>query len=220
LRRADGSPFTSSGGEVRLADGGRLEFGITSERYKRWDAAQRGLDRRIAARYGALLQPRSPTERSIDRATAYLESEPRARGAIERAGMNVREFVLTTVALDQEMRSASGRGAMEAPQPMPAPLPYPYAIDSAYAPQPFLPAPAAPVPPVPQYPRADSVPRVDTVFVSPSRDTVLRQSDTARRRDTLSVTRPPRDTFSITRPARDTLRDTTRRIPPDTLSRR
>lgn len=110
LRRADGSLFSSAGGEVSLQDGSRLRFMITSERYKQWEAARAGLSRPVVARFGALLQPKAPTQRSIERATAYLESEPRARQAIERTGMSVSDFVLMTVALEQEMQLASSRG--------------------------------------------------------------------------------------------------------------
>jgi hypothetical protein len=192
LRRADGSEFSSSGGEVQLADGSHLEFAVTSERYKKWDLAQRGLDRRIAARFGELLRPGSATASTIQRATSYLESEPGARQAIERAGISVRDFVLMTVALDQEMRVASGRDVSRPATPAPMPLPSAAPIDTAQQ-----------LPVVPRNAPVDSIVRVDTVFTQPA------ARDTARKRDTLPTPRP----------ARDTVRDTTRRVPPDTLSR-
>src|SRR5688500_6708488 len=89
----DPSQFSSSSSEAALSDGGSLEFSITSEQYKQWYKAHQGLDRRIASRFGALLQPASPSERSIRRAVEYLESEPAARRAIESAGMSVRGLV-------------------------------------------------------------------------------------------------------------------------------
>src|SRR5687767_11129489 len=152
----DPSQFSSSSGEVALSDGGSLEFSITSEQYKQWYAAQQALDKRVASRFGALLQPASPSERSIRRAVEYLESQPSARQAIERAGMSVRGFVVTTVALEQEMRvaSESGQRPPDTMPAMPAPLPYPYPTpyprDSLY-PAPY-PTPA-PYPP-PAYPPA------------------------------------------------------------------
>jgi hypothetical protein len=228
--RVDGSQISNSAGEVALTDGGSLQYSITSDRYKQWDTARQGLDRRIAARFGALLQPASPSDRSIARAVEYLEGDPRARQAIERAGMSVRDFVVMTVALEQEMRLASRQDAARDPEPLPAPPPYPpYPIDSSYV-------PAYPYAAPPAERRVDSLPRVDTVFVQPPRpvsqpfflpsDTMTPKRDTAApkrdtvlpRRDTVSSPKPvPRDT------ARDTARDTTKRdtsrTPVDTISR-
>jgi hypothetical protein len=175
LRRADGTPFSTSGGEVALADGSRLEFVITSQRYKQWDVAQRALSRNVAARFGALLQPKSPTERTIARAVAYLESDPGARKAIESSGMSVKDFVLMTVALEQEMRVASGQTAGP-PTPAATPLPYPIPIDTT---------PAA-LPVVPKV-QIDSTMRADTAISPAPHDSVKRDSmppkptrDTAR----------------------------------------
>jgi hypothetical protein len=100
----DASQLYNSAGEVSLTDGGSLEYSITSDTYRKWYTAQQGLDRRIASRYGALLQPSSPSERSIDRAVQYLTNEPQAREAIERAGLSIRQFVVTTVALEHARR--------------------------------------------------------------------------------------------------------------------
>src|SRR5438045_3217063 len=86
VRRADGSLLSASGGEVSLSDGSKLSFVITSERYKQWDAAQSALDKGTAARFGALLQPKSPSQQSIERATAFLEANAAARAAIEHTG--------------------------------------------------------------------------------------------------------------------------------------
>lgn len=234
--RYDGSRITNSAGEVALTDGGSLEYSITSDRYKQWDAARRGLDRKMASRFGALLQPASPSERSIAKAVQYLEGEPRAKQAIERAGMTVRDFVVMTVALEQEMRLASSRGT---PEPMPMPAPYPPPMDSTYM-------SAYPYPAPPPAPRADSLPRIDTAFVPPKplppprflpsdtmpsqppkRDTLVTPRDTLSPRPDTVVPRrdtmvPRRDTIAQPKPApprdtlRDMLRDTTKQR--DTLS--
>lgn len=220
--RSNGSLVSSSGGQIALADGGSLEFGITSEQYKRWEKARKGIDRRIAARFGAILQPDAPTERSIERAVAYLDSEPSARSSIEAAGMSVRAFVVMTVALEQEMRRASGQPVVRQPDPaavayefptvdttmiapmQPTPYPAPaYPVDTfARVPQP-VPAPV----PIPM-PVDTSIPRV--VVPTPSRDTAVRPPPTIFRRDT-ARTRP--DTAR-----RDTARRDTTPPPPDTAA--
>src|SRR5439155_17107377 len=122
LRRADGSMFSSSGGDVQLTDGSHVQVTITSERYKQWEAARSGLRRNVIARFGKLLHPEAPTQASIDRAIAFLETDVASRESIEGSGMTVRDFVLMTVALEQEMRLASQAGA---PPSASQPLPYP-----------------------------------------------------------------------------------------------
>jgi hypothetical protein len=194
LRLADGSLLSSSGGEVELADGSHLQVVITSERYKQWDAARSALRPNVAARFGALLQPKSPSEKSIDRAVAFLEADVASREAIERTGMSVKDFVLMTVALEQEMRAAGDRSTPRSER-LPAPVPLPPPVDSGYLPQ-----PPAPLPPTP---RVDTTVRPDTIFTAPRRDT------SASRRDA-SV--PKRDTVTTQKPPRDTVRDTTTAI--------
>lgn len=240
--RNSASLVSSSGGEVALADGGSLEFAITSEQYKRWDRARRGINRRIAARFGEILQPDSPTERSISEAVAYLESESGARNAIEKAGMSVRGFVVMTVALEQEMRLASGQPAIRQPEPTPSPYDFPQFDTTLIQPTP------SPYPvPVDTYrvdtglpfdPR-DTMTRV--IVPPPGRDTQWRQTptifrrDTTIRRDTIRRDTIRRDTVRLdsarrdtTKPVappppviRDTLADTTKGpvVPPDTLRR-
>jgi hypothetical protein len=236
--RYDPSQLTSSGGEVALSDGSNFDIVITSDRYKQWDAARQGLSRNVASRFGALLQPRSPSERSINRAVAYLEQEPQARSSIERTGMSVRDFVHMTVALEQQMVLASTAGPRP-PEPIPMPLTYDPTLDSAYAAMPPTPPPGYAPPPVyvpptyvpppstalppptdyrsPRYStRPDSQPRPDSVGrpLPPPRDTVRMPRDTMPRRDTLQ---PKRDTASPKPPPRDTVRDTVRLSPPDSI---
>lgn len=169
---------SSSGGEVALADGGSLEFAITSEQYKQWDRARRGINRRVAGRFGEILQPDAPTERSISEAVSYLESEPTARNAIEKAGMSVRGFVVMTVALEQEMRVASGQPRVRQPEPTSLPYDFPQFDTTLIRPPVPPPDPTIPYPvPVDTY-------RVDTFPIAP-RDTISRQRPTIFRRDTL-----------------------------------
>jgi hypothetical protein len=190
----------SSAGEVRLTDGGSLQFTITSEKYKQWYAAQQGFDKRIKSRFGALLQPASPSERTIARAVEYLQGEPRARDAIQRAGMSVRDFVVTTVALEQEMRVASESRA-PAVDSMPLPYPYPYPLDTAHAAPPY--PPTTVYPPATQYPPAYQpypapyptttpypTPTPTPYPTTPSMILPERRVDTTRRVDTVFVPTP------------------------------
>lgn len=199
--RSDASLLTSSGGEVALADGGSLEFAITSEQYKRWDRARRGINRGVAARFGEILRPDAPTERSIDAAVGYLESEPSARRSIERAGMSVRGFVVMTVALEQEMRVASGQPAVRQPEPTSLPYDFPQFDTTLIQPAP----PPYPVPQPTPYPVPVDTYRVDTAFPMTPRDTTSRVIIPVPRRDSI-----PRQTPTIFR--RDSIRRDTVRI--------
>ena len=214
-RTADAPParpgepgWTSSSGEVSLTEGEKMSFEITSERYKAWDAAREGLDSRIASRYGAILQPGSPSRRNIEKAVRYLEGEPAAKASIERAGMSVRDFVVTTVALEQEMRLASARG--EVPADPPPPMHQPYPMDtSSFGTSTYTPIPLPqPVPVVRQY--IDTFPRPDT----PPGSYVITRTDTSTRRfpiaDSIARAAARRDSVARVTPRRDTVvrRDT------------
>ena len=216
--RSDASLLSSSGGEVALADGGSLEFAITSEQYKRWDRARRGINRGVAARFGELLHPDAPTERSIDAAVAYLESEPGARRSIERAGMSVRGFVVMTVALEQEMRVASGQPAVRQPEPDSLPYDFPPYDTTLIQPVPAPYPSPYPTPYPTPYPAPVETYRVDTAFPVPPRDTMSRVVIPTPRRDTIYRQTPTifrRDTVR-----RDTVRtDTTRPAPPPPVIR-
>lgn len=236
--QADPTQLTSSG-EVALADGGSMSFNITSDRYKQWDSARRAFPKSLITRYGQVLQPRSPTERSINNAVALLESNAQARRAIEGAGLSVRGFVEITVALEQQMMLAS-TGRTE-PAPMPMPETYPMTMDSGYypmpapvpPPQPYTPMPITPLPqpytpvtpvpvtpppvPVTPYPARDSV-RRDTIVPAPMPTPTpapLPAPTPAPRPDSVV---PRRDTPTVRRdtivaptpPRRDTVRDTAR----------
>jgi hypothetical protein len=233
-RTADAMPvrpgdpgWTSSSGEVSLTEGEKLSFEITSERYKAWDAARTGLDSRIASKYGAILQPGSPSRRNIEKAVQYLESEPAAKASIERAGMSVRDFVVTTVALEQEMRLASARGELP-PDTMPTPPVYTaYPMDtSSFGTTTYVPVPLPqPVPVVRQY--VDTFPRPDT---TPPGSFVITRTDTSTRRfpiaDSIARAAAKRDSLARALPPRDTIvrRDTVIRrdtvVPRDTIVKR
>ena len=200
-----------------------MSFNITSERYKQWDQARRAFPKSLITRFGQVLQPRSPTERSINDAVALLEGNAQARQAIEAAGLSVRGFVEITVALEQQMLAASTRGGSPEPMPvetypltmdsgyypMPAPPPDPYAavpVTPYPAPQPYTPVtPLPPVTPTPVLPPPRDTVRRDTVqptpapIPAPRTDTIPVRRDTAPtpvRRDTVVAPKPaPPDTI-------------------------
>ena len=104
----DTAMLRSAGGDVMLADGARLPYEITSQRYNEWETARRGLR---AAKLGLTMSidPLRVTEADIQKAVTYFERNGRARRIIEDAGLSVRDYVLTTIALEQQMAVASGR---------------------------------------------------------------------------------------------------------------
>ena len=87
------------------------DYEVTDERYRQWVAAQRALDALPDLPPPPRLDAWRVTQADIDRAVSYLEGEPRARQAIARAGLTPRDYVLTTVALDQALVVASGSRA-------------------------------------------------------------------------------------------------------------
>jgi hypothetical protein len=191
LRRADGSLLSSSGGDVALADGSHLRFIITSERYKQWEAARRGLRGNVASRFGELLRPKSPSEKTIARATSFLESDIDAKEAVERTGMTVRDFVLMTVALEQEMRLANGQAPSRIQATVTSPPPRPVAMADSSVPDPL------------ERQRRDTmVPTWRDTQALPKRDSLA-----LPRRDSLAL--PKRDTVAPPKAPRDTARDTT-----------
>jgi hypothetical protein len=107
--------FGGGSEDAREALGTRVDFVITDDNFAQWERAQTFLD--------AL--PRSATAKdvasggnAVDRAVARLEANPRARTAIERTGLSVRDFVLETIALAQATEAAeTGRSTSATPIP-------------------------------------------------------------------------------------------------------
>ncbi len=173
----DTALLRTAGGDVMLADGGRLPYEITSQRYTQWETARRALR---AAKLGLSMSidPLRPTERDIQKAVDYFERNGRARRIIEDSGLTARDYVLTTLALEQQMAVASGRwGDRAAPRPPTQPVASRESIDAELA--------------------RDSArrARVDTV---PVVDTVIQPVDTPAPPDTTS---PPDTTTAPAPPA-------------------
>jgi hypothetical protein len=90
--------FGTASPEAQQALATPVDFRLTEENFVAWEAAQKNLD---ALPRSALPSGESSAGNPIDRAVERLESSPRARTAIERTGLSVRDFVLETIALAQ-----------------------------------------------------------------------------------------------------------------------
>lgn len=107
--------FDNASPEAREALASRVDFRITNDNFARWESAQNNLD---ALPRSAIGPTSTAGGNAVDRAVARLESSPRARRAIERAGLSVREFVLATIALAQATEAAQ-TGKSTSPVPVP-----------------------------------------------------------------------------------------------------
>ena len=107
----DGAGFLAdASAEAKEALAAPVSFQLNDENYARWETAERNLDRIPASEFSAA-QPSGGS--AVDRAVARLQSSPRARRAIEAAGLSVRDFVLETVALAQAVQaSQTGRSTV------------------------------------------------------------------------------------------------------------
>ena len=97
--------FDASSPEAKEALATPVSFRLTDENFAQWEQAQSFLNALPAS---ALASGQGATGNVIDRAVATLEASPRARTAIERTGLTVKDFVLETVALAQAEEAQSG----------------------------------------------------------------------------------------------------------------
>jgi len=90
--------FDNGSPEAREALTTPVDFLLTDDNFARWEEAQSNLEElpRVAIQSGD-----ASGRNAVDRAVTRLESSPRARRAIERTGLSVRDFVLETIALAQ-----------------------------------------------------------------------------------------------------------------------
>jgi hypothetical protein len=107
--------FDNASPEAREALASRIDFRLNDDNFARWEVAQNNLD---ALPRSAVRPTSMAGGNAIDRAVARLESSPRARRAIEKAGLSVREFVLATIALAQATEAAQ-TGKSTSPVPVP-----------------------------------------------------------------------------------------------------
>ncbi|HEX9310231.1 MAG TPA: hypothetical protein VF887_05430 [Gemmatimonadaceae bacterium] len=97
--------FDNASPDAREALATPVDFRITDENFAQWEQAQEYLDQLPRS---AIASGPGPGGSAIDRAVARLESSPRARTAIERTGLSVKDFVLETVALAQATEASQG----------------------------------------------------------------------------------------------------------------
>ena len=98
--------FDASSPAAREALATPVDFRITETNYAQWEQAQRFLD---ALPRSAFVSATGASGNVIDRAVETLEASPRARTAIERTGLTVRDFVLETIALAQAAEAGAGK---------------------------------------------------------------------------------------------------------------
>lgn len=107
---ASGANSESDGDVQRESTYEAIDYTLTSDNYKKWMAAQQALDS-AGVRPAERIDVRNVSDEDIDRVTRSLESRPEAKSAIEGAGLSVRDFVLTTIALAQSWDAVNGPSA-------------------------------------------------------------------------------------------------------------
>jgi hypothetical protein len=90
----------STTGEVVFQD---VKYPLTSDNFKKFSVAQEALDALPEPPVVQRIDVQNPREADVVLVVKQLEDDAAARAAIENAGMTVRDFVLTSLALGQAM---------------------------------------------------------------------------------------------------------------------
>jgi hypothetical protein len=80
-----------------------VKYPLTSENYRKWLVAQAALDSLPEPAAMPRVDLRDPTDDDIDRTVDFLAQQDAERRAIERSGLSVKDFVLTSIALGQAL---------------------------------------------------------------------------------------------------------------------
>lgn len=171
----------TAAGDAAEAEVAALDYEVTPDRYQRWVGAQQALDAIPGLPAPPKIDPMRLDEQAIRRAVEYLEGDARARAALARAGISARDYVLTTVALDQALVAASAASAAPSAGP-------PAAGSPAAAPQ------SRPAAPSRTRPRVTGTPEANVELVRRNRGDVVRVLRTMR--------------FRIAEPTADDIADT------------
>lgn len=113
-------PGASPGQALTDDEAALASYTLTMERVEAWSRASQNLQR-LAEEDPALAErwdAENADAESFDEMIAQIEAEPRARAAVEEAGISVRDYVLTTMALLQAMFA---QAAMDMTQDAPVP---------------------------------------------------------------------------------------------------
>jgi hypothetical protein len=96
--------FDDASEEAQQAMAANVEFTLNEDIFRKWEQAQANLEQLPSEELERAPDPggSDPVTRGIRR----LEASPRARRAIESAGLSVRNFVLATVALAQAVKAS------------------------------------------------------------------------------------------------------------------
>ena len=96
--------FDDASEEAQQAIATNVEFTLNEDIFRKWEKAQANLEQLPSQELDRVPDPggNDPVARGIQR----LEGSPRARRAIESAGLSVRNFVLATVALAQAVKAS------------------------------------------------------------------------------------------------------------------
>lgn len=113
---ADAPPLTAgdSSAGAGTAASRAVADDVTSEDYRKWLVAQQALDRIPNLELPSRVSLREFDDADVARVEDYLEGNPQARAAIEGAGLDVKEYVRTSVALERSMALAQGEPAAPA----------------------------------------------------------------------------------------------------------
>jgi hypothetical protein len=87
-------------GDVVFQD---VKYPLTSDNFKKFSVAQDALDALPQPPVVQRIDVRNPREADVILVVKQLEDDKGARAAIENAGMSVRDFVLTSLALGQAL---------------------------------------------------------------------------------------------------------------------
>lgn len=82
-----------------------LDYPLDGEKYRKWVVAQRSLDAIPGFTIPTRVSLRNFTEDDVDTTADWLEHDERARAALESADLSAKDFVRTSVALEQLVAS-------------------------------------------------------------------------------------------------------------------